>query len=520
MFVFPLHYVLIRYEDQRFHLQKIVNIPSAEEVGKGRGCPGGIVGKIFHVDYIGSEGIAFGQNSVFTLGILHDGVFVTEKIHILRSLHSQGLNAAVGMEGFVIGPGDIDAEFHTEFSRVDWMVTTFGMCIGLLQGLDFAINVPFVFEELFSHVEFIPILLIKQLQRILQRLIHIEIFVIRESSHERHFPIIFQLDRQILVGLVECFIPLVGDGIIRLSLIARRFLDHNTVRRRSMKVMLVFYCTGVGNLRAGVVHHGGRQDEPAHIVMSLFAEGDAAVLQLFVPLGFEIPIDGSGVHDAPARLFQMFLVIMKIGVDHDIDQVVLQQPLEPRGVPLSGQRLKFISEVPWIKIRSNGDPCRDARVHLPWRASPLFDGVRFKNRFVQFLSHPTLRHFFPVPASAFGTGDLHRFQPFHHFFLVLDVFTKQTVHREDIHGDGDVRAVHDPVFLMIPLFPGWAAGIVDVVPNGLDFGMEQMAAVLIPQHPRLLVDVIEAVPTNVGAHVHDEHAAAEFTRAFGEYRPR
>ena len=58
------------------------------------------------------------------------------------------------------------------------MITTVSVFIGLLQGVDFTIDVPFVFDELLSYIESMPILLIKQLQRILQRLIHINIFLI------------------------------------------------------------------------------------------------------------------------------------------------------------------------------------------------------------------------------------------------------------------------------------------------------------------------------------------------------
>ena len=63
-------------------------------------------------------------------------------------------------------------------------------------------------------------------------------------------------------------------------------------------------------------------------------------------------------------------------------------------------------------------------------------------------------------------------------------FPRQLVHFWNIYRDGYIYAVHNAAFFVITFFPQGVAGVFDVIPNCLNFGAEQVDAVLISQYPR------------------------------------
>mmetsp|Transcript_29597 Transcript_29597/g.34057 ORF Transcript_29597/g.34057 Transcript_29597/m.34057 type:complete len:278 (-) Transcript_29597:731-1564(-) len=267
--------------------------------------------------------------------------------------------------------------------------------------------------------------ILPQSQRIIQRLIHIKILIIRQPSRKNNLTRFFQFIRQLPVFRKQFLIPIVGHGIIRIPHIARGFLDHDRVRRFLFEEIFVFDRPGeIRHVHTGIIHDRFRQDVAVGVVMPLLREFDRSVFQLLHPRLFEIPIDRSRVHNRPARLLQMLLVLEEINIHRHVDLGVIEEMRKPRRVPLAGERLVLIAEIPWVESRSDRNPCRHERIEILRFLRPLLEGILPEDLLVQSHTHATLRHLLGilavVIATTVGARDLHAREPRLHLVLRLD----------------------------------------------------------------------------------------------------
>lgn len=142
----------------------------------------------------------------------------------------------------------------------------------------------------------------------------------------------------------------------------------------------MFADAGVGHGFIAVVHHGAALEIAFRAECFEIQGAVTQAAQFIVKPG----IDGAAVeHVAVSGLFCFF----ERGDQIHRDQRVIQYLLHNGGVAVLGHALVGMIEVVIVVIESNGQAFENAGGQLGGAAAPLFLGIAFEERFVEFFAH-------------------------------------------------------------------------------------------------------------------------------------
>ena len=261
----------------------------------------------------------------------------------------------------------------------------------------------------------------------------------------------------------------------------------------------------VRHIRVGEVHH--RASEMVVLVVADLLEVHRPPLQIAQRV-VEVPVHRARVHHWHAGRVQRGLVVRlgcveEVRVQRHGDARVVDHPLEPRRVPVPGQALPRVPEIPVVVVEPHRQAADDRRGQLAGVGLPLLARVLLDERLVQWPADQADALVVQVPRIL--PGQLARLLGDQSPGLLgrvvraEELVDRAQVDRQRIHLPL-VRGVHAVHVAREPGEP------VDVLPHPRVARMEQVRPVLVDLRPGLLVEVRVRVTPDMIAHVDDTDA--------------
>ena len=259
---------------------------------------------------------------------------------------------------------------------------------------------------------------------------------------------------------------------------------------------------GVRHVRVGEVHH--RAAEMVALVVPYFLEVHGPPLQLAERVA-EVAVHRTRVHDRHARRRQRLPVVRlgsveEVRLQGHVDARVVDHAPHPRGVPVRGQALPRVAEVPVVVVEAHRQAADDARGQVLRIGLPLLARVVLDERLVQGTAdqgNALVVQVLRVRARQLARLLLDQCPRLgRRVVSVEELVDRAQVDRQGIHL-AVVRGVH-AVHVVRE-----ARETVHVVPDPLVGRVEQVRAVLVDLRAGLLVHVRVRVAADMVAHVDD-----------------
>jgi len=151
-----------------------------------------------------------------------------------------------------------------------------------------------------------------------------------------------------------------------------------------------------------------------------------------------------------------------------------------------------VSEVSPVVVVPYGDPCRHLWPEFLRILGPLLKGVGLEDELVKSFSNPRQCHLLRV-FRIMTVLHLLLGEPLVHLLRILDLQIEQLIHRVDVDRDGHVLPINLADHLVLERRP--LTQSVHILPHPIILRVEEVRPVLRDSNVRLLVVVVEAVPT-------------------------
>ena len=316
--------------------------------------------------------------------------------------------------------------------------------------------------------------------------------------------------RELLVPRVQRLVGLRVDRIIRLVATLGEtavLLPHHgpvrVLRSPALRVeVLELDRARVRHVRVGEVHH--RASEMVALVVTHLPEVHRAPLQLAERV-VEVAVHRTRVHHRHARRGQGLPVVRlglveEVGPEGHVDARIVDHALHPGGVPVRGQALPRVPEIPVVVVEAHRQAVDDARGQVLRIGLPLLARVVLDERLVQRTAdqrNALVVEVLRIRARQFAGLALDQgLRLGRRVTRVEELVDGPEVDRQGIHL-AVVRGVH-AVHVVRE-----ACETVHVVPDPLVARVEQVRAVLVDLRAGLLVHVAVRVAADMVAHVDD-----------------
>ena len=266
-----------------------------------------------------------------------------------------------------------------------------------------------------------------------------------------------------------------------------------------------FVNPGERHIRVVVVHHRGALEIPGRQDLDLEIQGAPAQSTLRV---VEVAIQRAGVDDRSSRVVrpQLLTHVEPVGVQPNVDAVVVGHALQPRGVAVYREALVGVVEVPVVEGVPHRQPTDDGRGKVGRIGLPLLGRVALHERLVERPADQRDRLLLEVArVGRIDLGCLLRNQGTR--LVRAEVAAEELRHQTESHrelvGLTVVEGEH-PV-----LIAGERGELTHVVPDARIGRVEQVGAVPVDLDPRLRFRLGVGVPAEMAAPFDHQHPLAE-----------